>query len=86
MPSPPPMAICCIRRGRPNDPSVDEGLGEAVYWVAAIIFGYREDAAGLFGFGDHLLAGAGRKPHGFFAHRVPAALHGLDGHGVVMGR
>ena len=67
-------------------PASMQGLGEAVYWVAAVIFGYGEDAPGLLGLGDHLLAGAGRKPHGFFAQRVPAALHSLDGHGVVMGR
>ena len=67
-------------------PASMQSLGEAVYWVAAVVFGYREDAAGLLSFGDHLLAGAGRKPHGFFAHGVPAALHGLDGHGVMMSR
>ena len=66
-------------------PTSMQGFGEAVYWVAAVVFGHGEDAAGLLGFGDHLLAGAGCKPHGFFAQGVPAALHGLDGHGVVMG-
>ena len=69
--------------GRSDHAGVQQGLGEPVYRIAAVVLGDRQDAPGPVRGFAHEAASADRETHGLLRHHVPSPGRRVGAHRVM---